>query len=126
MPVSTDRTATARVRTYAIFVKRERVAPSGRRETIYVRRPYNIVEYDWNDGNPVKTYLQPAGRGGRKESATGQAAGATNTDFGSAYFAEVYDDIRVYDTPPAFDSIYGGAQYLVLNNEAVLGGTHRS
>ena len=121
MPVAADRTATARIRTYAIFVKRERVVyPSGRRETLYVRRPYNIVEYDWNDGNPVKTYIQPNGR-----RSLGLDARAVNSDLGSAYFNEVYDDIRVYDTPPSFDTVYGSGQNLVINNEAFIGPLHR-
>ena len=111
MPVSTDRTVTARVRTYAIFVKTVCKNERGGNVEAYVRRPYNIVEYDWNDGNPVKTYLQPAGR-----RSLGLDARAVNNDLGSAYFNESYDDIRVYDTPPSFDSIYGSSQYRTVNN----------
>ncbi len=117
MPVAANRTATARVKTYAIFVKRDYIDLYGRKSTLYVRRPYNIVEYDWNDGNPVKTYLQPAGRRGNQQGALGQAAGAVNVDLGSAYFLEAYDDVRIYDRPPDFDIIYGASQYNVLNND---------
>lgn len=111
MPVAADRTVTARVKTYAIFVKAVVKNDRGGNVEQYIRRPYNIVEYDWNNGEPVRTYLQPAGR-----RSMGLDARAVANDLGAAYFNESYDDIRVYDVPPTFDTIYGASQYRTVNN----------
>ena len=105
--VASDRLPQARIKTYAIFVKQNAInTKTGGRTERFVRRPYNIVEYDWNNGEPVRTYLQPAG----PRRTLGQSAGAVTVDFGSIYNIEVYDDVRFYDTPPSFDSIYGQSQ----------------
>ena len=82
-----DRRDQAIVKTAAVFVKRV-----SRNETQYIRRPYNIVTRDYRDGNPPKSYIEPIGTRPRSPSES----------------AEVYDEIKVYDTPPDFDTIGRG------------------
>jgi len=111
------RTVQAKVRTFAIFVKElrnDRSTVPNKRSSVYIRRPYNIVEYDWSDGNPVKTYLQPAGlrlpRGGGEPAVSSSIDSIPVGLEGSVRTQEVYDDVRIYDTPPDFDMIYGRSQ----------------
>ena len=88
------RTDQAKIRRFAVFVKelRNDRTRAGQASTVYLRRPYNIVEYDWNDGAP-KTYVEPTGGRTRAMAET----------------QEVYDEVRIFDTPPAYDTVYGGS-----------------
>lgn len=76
------RTAQAIVKRNAIFVKEMKNG-----KAVFVRRPYDLVEYNWGDTTANATYLQP--HYGHTQSRTERA--------------EVYDDIRFYDTPPLWD-----------------------
>jgi hypothetical protein len=101
-----------RQRTFAIFVKHSIINGQGRRVDKYIRRPYNIVEITRTEG--VTTYVQPAGQ--RRLSAGGIPAISSSNDAVSAFeqkslqFLEAYDDVRFYDTPPSFNSVYGQDQ----------------
>jgi len=57
------------------------------------REPYNIVSLDFGDGSPVNTYMEPVC--GRPLSPLERA--------------EVYDEIRTYDSPPFPSSRVGSA-----------------
>lgn len=83
------RTAQAKIRRYAVFVKelRNDRTTAKQKSTVYIRRPFNIVEYDWSDGNPKKTYLEPTGGRSKARSEV----------------EEVYDDLKIFDTPPDWD-----------------------
>jgi len=89
------RTVEAKIRRYAVFVKERRNdrTNAGQASTVYLRRPYNIVEYDWNDGNPFKTYVEPTGGRTRAMSEA----------------QEVYDEVKIFENPPTYDSVYGGS-----------------
>jgi len=82
------RTATAIVKRNAIFVKERK---DGRE--VYVRRPYDLVEYNWGDASANRAYLQPH-------------FGVTQS---KSVRSEVYDDIRIFDTPPDWDLIGRGS-----------------
>jgi hypothetical protein len=86
MAVTDARAAQAIVKRYAVFIK---IAYAGGgtnpQHFQFVRRPYDIVSYDWQNGE-VYTYLQPRGRGNSP----------TLDD-------EVYDGVRFYDPPPSWD-----------------------
>ena len=88
------RTAQAKIRRYAVFVKeiRSNRTTAGQKSEVFVRRPYNIVEYDWNDGNPKQTYLEPTG---------GRPIARSESE-------EVYDELKVFDTPPSWDKVGRG------------------
>jgi hypothetical protein len=75
------RYAQAKIRRIAIFVKDWRGGSYA-----YDHRPYDVVEYDWGEGER-KTYLQP--HFGRTRSAT--------------LDDEIYNDVRFYSTPPEWD-----------------------
>ena len=79
MPTRTDQ---ATVKRYAIYVKRQ---SNGVKK--YLQRPYDVVSYNWNDGNPETTYVQFHGY--RNASRTLDEV--------------VYDDVRFYDNPPDWD-----------------------
>lgn len=76
------RTDLAIVKRNAIFVKEKK---DGR--YVYVRRPFDIVEYNWGDTSANRTYIQPH----------------FNSTFTRSVRSPVYDDIRIYDAPPDFD-----------------------
>ena len=88
------RTPQAKIRRYAVFVKelRNDRTNAKQKSTVYVRRPYNIVDYDWNDGNGHKTYIEPTGGRPRARSER----------------EEVYDDVKIFDTPPDWDKVGRG------------------
>ena len=75
------RYAQAKIRRIAIFVKDWRGGSYA-----YDHRPYDVVEYDWGEGER-KTYLQP--HFGRSRSGT--------------VATEMYDDVRFYTTAPEWD-----------------------
>jgi hypothetical protein len=79
------RTEQAIVKRYIVFVRK---GIEGGATTQYNRRPYDVVEYNWGDGNK-ETYLQPH---------FGQSRSASETE-------ELYDGIRIYDTFPDWDFI---------------------
>jgi hypothetical protein len=81
------RTAQAIVKRNAIFVKEMKDG-----HQVYVRRPYDLVEYNWGEEG-IKTYLQP--HFGQPQSKTLRS--------------EVYDDVRFYSTPPDWDLIGRGS-----------------
>ena len=69
------------VKRFAIFVKDWRGG-----SYVYRHRPYDVVEYDWGEGER-KTYLQP--HFGHTRSRT--------------LSEEVYDDVRFYSSAPEWD-----------------------
>jgi len=75
------RTSVAKVKRIAVFVKEW-----SNGSFAYNHRPYDVVEYDWGEGER-KTYLQP--HFGRTRSAT--------------LDEEIYNDVRFYSTPPEWD-----------------------
>jgi hypothetical protein len=98
-----DRASQPTVYRYAIFVK---IRKNGK--TVYNRRPYDVVELDWCNGERYP-YIQPL-LGGVPAAGTGTALPAsvsaslyrTGTAGGEAQEV-VYDDIRIYSSFPDFD-----------------------
>lgn len=82
------RTDKAIVKRNAIFVKERK---NGR--DVYVRRPYDLVEYNWGDTTANATYLQP--HYGHTQSRETRS--------------EVYDDVRFLSEPPPWDLIGRGS-----------------
>jgi hypothetical protein len=77
------RTNQAIVKRFIVFVKR-----TANGVTQWDRRPYDVVEYNWGEGDR-QTYLQPH---------FGQTRSASEVE-------ELYDGIREYDDYPAWDFI---------------------
>jgi hypothetical protein len=77
------RTDLAKIKRTAVFVKERRDGKDA-----FIRRPYDVVEYNWGDGN-LPTYLQP--HFGRPRSMT--------------LDEEMYDDVRFYSTTPDWDLV---------------------
>ena len=75
------RTNQAVVKRNAVFVKEKRDG-----KDVYVRRPYDLVEYNWGEVSANRAYLQPH-------------FGTTSR----AVRSVIYDDIRIYDSPPDWD-----------------------
>jgi len=89
------RTPQAKIRRFAVFVKElrnNRTTALGQKSTVFIRRPYNIVEYDWSDGRQLQTYVEPIGDRPRSRSETD----------------EVYDDLKIFETPPDWDKVGRG------------------
>lgn len=81
------RTEKAIVKRSAIFVIEMK---DGKK--VYVRRPYDLVEYNWGDTSANRAYLQPCfGRRSAEEKS------------------EVYDDVRFFDRAPDWDLIGRGS-----------------
>lgn len=75
------KTATAKIQRFAVFLKTKRDGVDN-----FIRKPYDVVSYDYSDGLGPQTFLQPvAGRRSPMETE------------------ELYDGIRIYDTRPAWD-----------------------
>ena len=79
MAVSDARNAQATVRRFAVYVRRVVTGV----ETL-VRRPYDVVEYRWGNGEQY-TYLQPY-------------FGVSRT-----LDEDIFDGIRIYDKAPVWD-----------------------
>ena len=75
------------VKRNAIFVKEKRDG-----QTVYVQRPYDIVELVWGDANPNPTYIQPH-----------------FNSLSKTLRSVVYDDMRFYDIAPEWDLIGRGS-----------------
>ena len=89
------RTDQAKIRRFAVFVKElrnDRITGTPQKTTVYVRRPYNIVEYDWSDGRGKQTFQEPVGDRPRSRSES----------------EEVYDDLKIFENPPDWDRIGRG------------------
>jgi hypothetical protein len=91
---------------YAIFVKSRRNG-----KTVYNRRPYDVVELDWRNGERY-SYIQPmlgdASTHAKWDSTTAQIAadrpvGGAVPDGALEQQEIVYDDIRIYSSTPDFD-----------------------
>ena len=67
-------------KTFAIFV---RTGAAGK--PMIRKEPYNVVEVDYGDGTPIQTYVELS-------CGLGLSRGVER--------AEVYDDIRIYDSVP--------------------------
>jgi hypothetical protein len=70
-------------RTAAIYIKIVNSAVPGGFQ--YIREPYNVVSLDFGDGTGIQTYVEPN---------CGQTLSRLNER------QLVFDEIRVYDTPP--------------------------
>ncbi len=86
------------VKRTAVFVKELREG-----KHVYIREPYDIVEYDRSHqasgANKLETYCQPfGGRVRLNFSVEGQKA-LTGTDTNTTSREEVYDDLLVLDRP---------------------------
>jgi hypothetical protein len=64
----------------AIFIRR--VTSDGREQ--FTREPYNVVSLDYGDGSAVNTYVELC----------------TQTFRSPSERSEVYEELRVYDSPP--------------------------
>jgi hypothetical protein len=84
------RTPQARRTVKAIFLK-QRINGAD----LHIREPYNIVVLDWSDGQPPKSYVEPAGMLLRNPSPDDAAAGAD-----ARTQAEIYDEVLFFDAPP--------------------------
>ncbi len=68
----------------------------------YVREPYNIVALDFRTGQAPKVYMEPAGTLLRQPSPDDSLSRAD-----ASARAEVYDELRIYDSPPFPKSRWG-------------------
>lgn len=81
MAFSDARSTQAKVKRYAVYVRR---IVTGAEQL--VRRSYDVVEYNWGNGE-IKFYLQPIHRG-----------------ISPTLDEDVYDGIRIYDKAPDWDN----------------------
>ncbi len=89
---------------YAIFVK---IRKNGK--TAYNRRPYDVVELDWRNGERYR-YIQPR-LGGVPKNSGGSATSAdlqntlvrVGTHAGVEEQECIYDDVWIYSSIPDFD-----------------------
>lgn len=104
-----DRASKPVVYRYAIFVKMRKNG-----KTAFNRRPYDVVELDWRNGERY-TYIQPllgnASINAKWDSTTAQTstdrpAYAALPDSSLEQHEIVYDDVRFYTEIPAFDLCY--------------------
>lgn len=86
MAVTDARAAQATVQRFAVFIRQLNAGGVIPTEQL-VRRPYDIVTYDWRNGEKY-TYIQPRSRGNSR----------TLDD-------EIYDGIRIYDVAPPWDQV---------------------
>lgn len=86
MAVTDARAAQAIVKRYAVFVKITYAGGGTNPQQFqFVRRPYDIVSYNWGNGEEY-TYIQPSARGNSR-----------------TLDSEVYDGVRFYDVSPPWD-----------------------
>jgi|SRR3990167_813897 len=98
------RTAQAKIRRFAVFVKElrnNRTTATGQKSEVFVRRPYDIVEYDWSDGRAKQTYIQP--NGSSRPTTTLTASTPIYGKRTQAQAEEVYDDLKIFDKAPDWD-----------------------
>ena len=84
------RSSQAVVKRFAVYVREYSEG-----KYMYLARPYDLVEYDWGNGEVIQ-YIQPHHSSGY--SRVGAAAASANK-----MAREAYDDVRIYNTPPWFD-----------------------
>lgn len=98
MAVTDPRLAQASVKRYAVFIAIQQAgqagAAGGTSEKRYVQSDYDIVRYDWGNGE-VYTYRQPNSLGRGLSRALDQ---------------NVYDGVRFYDVAPVWDPTGGSRQ----------------
>src|SRR3990167_2830599 len=101
------RTAQAKIRRFAVFVKElrnNRTTATGQKSTVFVRRHYDIVEYDWSDDRAKQTYIQPNGSSRPTTTLTDDISNPKIRGArAQAQAEEVYDDLKIFDKAPDWD-----------------------